>query len=275
MAPGDDGAADALEAELLALAVQAAQAAGRELTSRWRRPLAVQTKSTPTDPVTDADRSAERVIRELLARHRPGDAILGEEGGATDGTGGHAAGGLRWVVDPLDGTVNFTYGLPTFAVSIAVCDDEGALAAAVLDPTTGELFTATRSSGPFLNGEPVAPSSCDSLELALVATGFAYERSVRVRQAQLAASLIPRARDIRRLGAAALDMCWCAAGRLDAYYEHGVKAWDVAAGTLICERAGLVVRTLEPDGILPSGVAVASRQLIEPLLEALASAPAA
>ncbi len=190
--------------------------------------------------MTEADLNAERAIREVLARRRPQDSILGEEGGETH-AGEPAIGdeALRWVVDPLDGTVNFLYGLPTFAVSVAVEDTAGAIAAVVLEPVSGELFSATRSGPPLSNGEPIAPSGCDSLDRALVGTGFGYEAAVRAAQAEVAARLIPLARDIRRAGAAALDMCWCASGRLDAYYERGVKAWDIAAGTLICERAGL------------------------------------
>ncbi len=236
MAPG------ASEAELLDVAVEAARAAGEELLARWRRPLDVGTKSTPTDPVTDADVSAEQAIRDVLGRRRPSDSILGEEGGAT------GSGAVRWVVDPLDGTVNFLYGLPTFAVSVAVEDTAGAIAAVVLDPVSNELFSATRSGPPLSNGEPIAPSGCDSLDRALVGTGFGYDPEVRALQAQVAARVIPLARDIRRAGVAALDMCAVASGSLDAYYERGVKPWDIAAGTLMCQRAGLVVRTLDAAG---------------------------
>jgi myo-inositol-1(or 4)-monophosphatase len=279
------GSADAaVEADLLEVAVEAARAAGAELLARWRRPLEIGTKSTPTDPVTGADVAAEHAIRDVLARRRPQDSILGEEGGQTPGaapptpsltehenenqTHSHAAedsSPLRWVVDPLDGTVNYMYGLPTFAVSVAVEDADGALAGAVLDPVADELFTATRSRGSLCNGAPITASSCDTLGRALVATGFGYEASVRAAQAEVAARVIPLARDIRRAGAAALDMCSCASGRLDAYYERGVKAWDIAAGAVICERAGLAVRTLEPDGILPSGIVVAPYSLIDEL----------
>ena len=256
----------ALEAELLDVAVEAARAAGAELLARWRHPLDVGTKSTPTDPVTDADVSAERAIRDVLGLRRPGDSILGEEGGETGN------GGLRWVVDPLDGTVNYLYGLPTFAVSVAVEDGDGGLAAVVLDPVSDELFSAARSGAPLANGDPIAPSGCGSLDRALVGTGFGYESDVRALQASVLSRILPRARDIRRAGAAALDMCWCAAGRLDAYYERGVKAWDIAAGTLICERAGLAVRTLAADGRLPAGVAVAAPELIDELMPLVESA---
>ena len=248
-----------LESELLEVAVTAARAAGAELLSRWRRPLEVGTKSTPTDPVTEADVKAEEAIRELLAARRPQDAILGEEGGQTGN------GELRWVVDPLDGTVNYLYGMTAFAVSIAVEDADGGIAAAVLDPVRDELFSCARSGAPLRNGEPIAATGCESLDRALVGTGFGYEPEVRAIQAQVAARVIPLARDIRRVGVAALDMCACAAGSLDAYYERGVKPWDIAAGTLICERAGLTVRTLEATEKLPSGVVVAAPALIDEL----------
>ncbi len=205
------GSADAaVEAELLEVAVEAARAAATELLARWRRPLEVGTKSTPTDPVTAADVAAERAIRDVLARRRPGDSILGEEGGETPGaapltssltehenenqTHSHTvedSNPLRWVVDPLDGTVNYMYGLPTFAVSVAVEDADGALAGVVLDPVGDELFTATRSGAPLRNGEPITASSCDTLGRALVATGFGYEASVRAAQAEVGGACDP------------------------------------------------------------------------------------
>jgi len=279
------GSADAaIEAELLEVAVEAARAAAAELLARWRRPLEIGTKSTPTDPVTAADVAAEQAIRDVLARRGPADSILGEEGGETPGLASSApstrsedendshshlrhpeTSHKRWVVDPLDGTVNYMYGLPTFAVSVAVEDADGTLAGAILDPVGDELFTATRSRAALCNGAPISASSCDNLGRALVATGFGYEATVRAAQAEVAARVIPLARDIRRAGAAALDMCSCASGRLDAYFERGVKAWDTAAGALICERAGLAVRALEPDGILPSGIVVAPYALIDEL----------
>jgi myo-inositol-1(or 4)-monophosphatase len=279
----------AFEAELLDVATEAAHAAGRELLLRWRSPLTVDTKSTPTDPVTEADLNAERAIREVLGRRRPADSILGEEGGETQGVSASAEisaaaakendndsashyrffenqkAALRWVVDPLDGTVNYLYGWPTFAVSIAVEDADGGVAAVVLDPVRDEHFSATRSGPPLRNGRTISASGCDSLDRALVGTGFGYDPAVRELQAQVALRVIPRARDIRRAGVAALDMCAVASGSLDAYYERGVKAWDIAAGTLMCQRAGLAVRTLEPDGKLPAGVVVAAPALIDEL----------
>jgi myo-inositol-1(or 4)-monophosphatase len=179
-----------LEAELLDVAVAGARAGGAELLARWRRPLEVNSKSTPTDPVSEADLAAEHAIREILGRSRPHDSILGEEGGAT------GDGDLRWVVDPLDGTVNYLYGLPTFAVSIAVEDSDGGLAAAVLDPVADEIFTATRSGAPMCNGDRVTPSGCGALEAALVGTGFGYDSEVRGVQAEVAARVIPLARHV-------------------------------------------------------------------------------
>jgi myo-inositol-1(or 4)-monophosphatase len=262
------------ESELLEVAVEAARAAGAELLARWRRPLVVSTKSTPTDPVSDADIAAEAAIRDVLGSRRPADAILGEEGGATSGrqeSGATGQGELTWVVDPLDGTVNFLYGLPTFAVSVAVRDGEGWLAGVVLDPVRDELFSATRGGDPLVDDEPIAASRCSTLDHALIATGFGYDPEVRALQGEVVARLLPMARDIRRAGAAALDMCWCASGRLDAYFERGVKEWDIAAGTLLCRRAGLAVRTLEPHGKLPSGVLVAPPPIVDELYGLVAS----
>jgi len=283
-----DHAGVSLESELLAVADRAARAAGEELISRFgRAPEDLRTKSTPTDPVSAADLAAEAAIREVLARERPHDAILGEEGGATpgDGAGGLAAGGLRWVVDPLDGTVNYLYRLPTFAVSVACEDADGGLVGVVLNPVGGECFWATRSGpawwarGAGATAEQIGRSGPDDLGHALVGTGFAYDPDVRAAQGRVLTRLLPRVRDIRRAGAAALDLGWCAYGRLDAFYERGVHAWDIAAGVLICERAGLLARHLAEipatDGAvaLPSGVLVAPPALIDEL-EALVAGPA-
>ncbi len=250
--------------ELAGIAVAAAQAAADELLARFgRRQSGLRAKSTPTDPVSDADLAAEAAIRGVLLAHRPDDAILGEEGGETGPCEGRS--GLRWVVDPLDGTVNFLYGVPQFAVSVACEDAAGGLAGVVLDPVRGECFAAVRGGPPTLDGEPIRGSSRDGLEQALVATGFGYDPDVRARQAAVAARVLPRARDLRRAGAAALDLCWTACGRYDAYYERGVKHWDVAAGALIAERAGLTVRTLAAADGDPAGIVVAPPGLIEEL----------
>ena len=258
------------EERLLAVALEAARVGAAELLPRFGAgDLRVQSKSTPTDPVSEADLASEAAIRAVLGRQRPGDAILGEEGGAT-GPLGLAGGGVRWVVDPLDGTVNFLYGIPTFAVSVACEDASGAIAGVVLDPVRGECFTATRSGLPLRNGAAIRGSSLAELSHALIATGFAYEPHVRAAQARVAALVLPRARDLRRAGSAALDLCACACGRVDAYYERGVRPWDTAAGALICARAGLSVRTLPAVDALPDGIVVAPAGLIDQLY-ALAS----
>jgi len=254
------------ELELLAVARDAAEAAAAELLGRFgQRASGVRTKSTPTDPVSDADLAAEQAIRAVLAERRPGDAILAEEGGETPG------GEFRWVVDPLDGTVNYLFGIPAYAVSIACEDASGAVAGVVLDPSRQERFEATRSGWPTLNGEPVdGPRGAESLDVALIATGFGYDPAVRARQAEVLLSVLPRVRDIRRVGVAAVDLSWCACGRFDAYYERGLKAWDMAAGGLIASRAGLEVRTLAAAGSDPAGTVVAPPALIDDLMALIA-----
>jgi myo-inositol-1(or 4)-monophosphatase len=251
------------ELELLAVAREAAEAAADELRARFgERARGVRSKSGPTDLVSDADLAAESAIRSVLGARRPGDAILGEEGGET------GEGELRWVVDPLDGTINYLYRIPAFAVSIAVEDASGTLAGVVLDPIAGERFEATRSGEPTLNGQPIRPDGrAESLEFAMVATGFNYDAAVRARQAELMPRLLPRIRDIRRVGAAALDLCWCACGRYDAYFERGLNPWDVAAGSLIARRVGLEVRDLAPAEGKPAGTLAAPASFVGELLE--------
>jgi myo-inositol-1(or 4)-monophosphatase len=222
----------------------------------------VQAKSTPTDLVSEADVAAEAAIRDVLGRRRPDDAILGEEGGATGG-----GGGLRWLVDPLDGTINFLFGIPAFAVSVACEDGGGAIAGVVLDPIREECFAATRSDEATLNGESIRGSDASELATAMVATGFAYDAGLRARQAGVLTRVLPRVRDIRRVGAAALDLAWCACGRFDAYYERGVHSWDVAAGALIASRAGVEVRYLPAAGADAAGIVAASGPIVEELLE--------
>ncbi len=244
------------------MAREAALAAARELTARFgQRAHGVQAKSTPTDLVSDADVAAESAIRTVLASRRPGDAILGEEGGETEG------GDLRWLVDPLDGTVNFLFGIPQFAVSIACEDVHGTVAGVILDPVREECFGATRAGVPTLNGEQIEGSDRSDLATAMIATGFGYESAMRARQAAVISRVLPRVRDIRRAGAAALDLAWCACGRYDAYYERGVHAWDVAAGALIASRAGLQIRDLPNDGPDPSGLVAAPSAIVDELFE--------
>jgi myo-inositol-1(or 4)-monophosphatase len=253
MSEPDDGT-------LLAIAETAARAAAAELVPRFgRRHEGVRAKSGPTDLVSDADLAAESAIRRVLSDLRPGDAILGEEGGAS------GDGQLRWVVDPLDGTINYLFGIPAFAVSVACESSSGPLAGVVLDPIRDECFAATRGGDATLNGDPIDGSDRDELATALVATGFSYDAAARARQSEILTRLLPSVRDIRRVGAAALDLAWCACGRFDAYYERGVRRWDFLAGALIAQRAGLEVRELEKAGEDPFGVLVAPAALVEEL----------
>jgi myo-inositol-1(or 4)-monophosphatase len=226
----------------------------------------VSSKSTPTDLVSEADLASERAIRALLAELRPADGFLGEEGDDVA-----SSSGLRWVVDPLDGTVNFLFGIPQWCVSVAVQDGEGSLAGAIYDPCRGELFAGVRGEAPTLTGpagtRTLAPAMREDLSRAMVATGFAYDAKVRAVQAEVLAKVIPRVRDIRRFGSAALDLAWTAVGLYDAYFERTVKPWDIAAGTLLCEAVGLRVVELPAQGDLPWGILVAPPALCEPLLE--------
>jgi myo-inositol-1(or 4)-monophosphatase len=243
------------------LAEAVAREAGHHLRDAYAGPrVNVTAKSSPTDLVSEADHAAERLISERLAAARPGDGFLGEEGGDVAGTSG-----LRWVVDPLDGTINFLFGIPQWAVSIACEDAEGTVAGAIYDPMRDELWSAERDGPARLDGRPVRSPGRSDLATAMVATGFGYDAEVRRYQAEVVARLLPEVRDIRRLGSAALDLAWTAAGRYDAYYERGLNRWDLAAGVLICERAGLEQRRLEPAAPAADGVLVAPAGLIDAL----------
>ena len=246
--------------ELLGLATDIAHEAGAGLRAAFGRTLEISAKSTPTDLVSEADVATERLIRDRIERARPDDAILGEEGDDRPGTSG-----LRWVVDPLDGTVNFLFGIPQWCVSIACEDADGALAGVVYDPMRDETWAATRAGEATLDGRPIRAVHRDSLATALVATGFGYDAAVREAQARVVARLLPLVRDVRRLGAAALDLAWAAAGRYDAYYERGVSPWDVAVGTMLCAAAGLEVRDLPARDGLPAGLLVAPVALADAL----------
>jgi myo-inositol-1(or 4)-monophosphatase len=250
-----------VSAELRELAERVAREAGAQLLEAFAGPaIEVEAKSTPTDLVSAADQAAEDLIRSRIAAARPDDGFLGEEGGDETGSSG-----LRWIVDPLDGTTNFLFGIPQWAVSIAVEDADGVLVGVVYDPPRGELWAAERGGPVMLDGRPVYASRRGELATALVATGFGYDADVRREQAATVGALLPEVRDVRRFGAAALDLAWCAAGRFDAYYERGVKRWDVAAGSLLCERAGLVVEPLAEAPPQGDGILVATPGLIDAL----------
>jgi myo-inositol-1(or 4)-monophosphatase len=233
---------------LLPLAWRAATRAGGFLRDERPHALTVDTKSTPTDVVTEMDRTAEALIRDDILGARPDDAILGEEGGERLG---HS--GVRWTIDPLDGTVNYLLGLPIWGVSIGVEVDGEPTLGVVHAPTFDESFVAVRGAGAWRVqhgvAERMAVRQTSDLSASMVTTGFGYDADVRIAQARVVTDLIGEVRDIRRLGAATLDFCWLARGWVDAYYEQGLKAWDVAAGILIAQEAGAtVVGTGDPFG---------------------------
>ncbi len=229
---------------LLELALELTDRAGRlARRSREQAITEVDTKSTPTDVVTAADRAAERLVIEGLRAVRPGDSVLGEESGSHDA----AAPGpdtVRWILDPIDGTVNYLYGLPQYAVSLAAEVAGEVVAGVVRNPASGEVWSAVRGAGAYRDGQRLTCSPASELGQALVGTGFAYDRARRARQARVVAGLLPEVRDIRRLGAAALDLCFVAEGRLDAYFERGLHPWDHAAGALVATEAGALVAGL-------------------------------
>jgi Archaeal fructose-1,6-bisphosphatase and related enzymes of inositol monophosphatase family len=223
-------------AALLALACGAAREAG-ELVRQRPADLGVDTKSTPTDVVTTVDGAAERLIVGALLAARPQDGVFGEEGAGIAGSSG-----VRWVIDPIDGTVNYVYNLPAYAVSIAAELDGKVVAGAVLDVAAGALFTATLGGGAGREEVPLHCNAQEDLSQSLIGTGFSYDAAVRRRQAEILTAVLPKVRDIRRFGSCALDLCAVAGGRLDGYYEYGPSLWDYAAGGLIAREAGATVR---------------------------------
>lgn len=227
-------------AELLALAEPIALDVADHLrTSLAGAGPAISSKSTPTDLVTELDTWAEARITERILAARPDDAILGEEGADVPGTSG-----VTWCVDPIDGTVNFVHGIPGFCVSIAAQVGGRSVAAVVASPLHGEVFTATIGGGAFLDGTPIRCAQPASLARSVVATGFGYDPRRRTRQAEVVTRMISQIADIRRFGAAAIDLCWVACGRVDGYWEVGLNAWDHAAGALIAREAGATVTGL-------------------------------
>jgi len=223
-------------------------------------------KSTATDMVSEMDRASERLIVEALLAARPDDGIVGEEGAARAGTSG-----LRWVIDPLDGTTNYLYGLPGWNVSIAAEDADGVVAGVVADAVRAEVFTATRGGGAFLDGRSITCSTADDLGTALIGTGFGYAVERRRAQGRVVGGLLPLVRDIRRAGAAALDLCSVACGRLDGYYEKGLSWWDLAAGGLVATEAGATLSSLDGQPVRAGAVVAAGPRLITPLRDALSA----
>ncbi|GAB3617251.1 inositol monophosphatase family protein [Okibacterium endophyticum] len=263
-------------AEFEKLARTIAAEAGDLIARRRQGDIEVaESKSAPEDIVTAADRESEALIRERVAAARPDDAFLGEETGAAPGSSG-----ITWVVDPIDGTVNYLYNIPEFNVSIGVVEGEPdpatwrALAGVVVNPSRNEIFSASLGAGATLNGRPITVNRGVRPALALVGTGFSYSSARRVWQAGVVTKLISHVRDIRRFGSAALDLCYVAAGRIDAYYERGLNPWDMAAGSLIAAEAGARVGGLHGTPAQKNFTLVADAQLFEELHDLLIAAGA-
>ena len=248
--------------DLLKLALESAIAAGRILMDRPSE-FEISTKSSAIDIATQMDQSAENLIVERIRSARPDDAIVGEEGATVTGSSG-----IRWVIDPLDGTVNYLYGLPGWCVSVAAKDENGSLVGVVHAPSLGMTWQAERGGGAFLNGKKIATSDVAELDKALIATGFSYSREVRQGQAEAIKKLIPLCRDIRRLGAAAVDLCHIASGGVDGYFEVGLKEWDLAAGALIATEAGALVTGGESDDVMVIAANPKLHQLLQDFLGA-------
>lgn len=229
----------------------------------------VRTKSTDTDMVTEFDHVCENIITNGLRHARPLDAIVGEEGASDEGSTG-----LTWYIDPIDGTTNFYFDLPNWAVSIGVCDESGPLAGAVYVPALGEMFTGARGLGAFLNGEPISVRDNNLITDALVCTGFSYAPERRLRQAQRVAKMVHKVRDIRRFGAAAIDLCFVACGRLDAYFEEHLHPWDLVAGGIIATEAGAVITNFSGEAMEPKEVLASTPGVHSALVDLLVHATA-
>ncbi|MEP7046020.1 MAG: inositol monophosphatase family protein [Ilumatobacteraceae bacterium] len=257
-----------LSLELCELASRLAVAAGDLVFEGRKNGLtSISTKSSDTDVVTEFDRASEVLIVDGLRAERPDDAVVGEEG--TDDAG---RSGIRWLIDPIDGTTNYQYDLPGYAVSIAALTEDQSLAGAVYIPSSRELFTAVAGGGALLDGKPIHCSTTSSLQQALVATGFSYQIERRREQAARMVEIIPRIRDIRRLGAAAPDLCHLAAGRLDVYFEQWLGPWDWAAGELIAREAGCRTGRFDGSPVGQGQVLAANPALFEQMVELLAGA---
>jgi myo-inositol-1(or 4)-monophosphatase len=256
------------DTDLLALATDLAQRAGEVQLERLASARdEVTTKSSATDMVTAVDRGIERLIVDGIRAARPDDGILGEEGADVESSSGY-----RWLIDPIDGTTNYLYGHPGFAVSIACELDGETVVGVVKDPIHRDLFVATRGGGATRNGDPIRCSDETDVAKALVATGFAYDPDRRREQGEVIARIIGEVRDIRRMGAASVDLCSVACGRVDAYYERGLNPWDLAAGELIAAEAGAEISAIEGGPARPGSVLAAPPALAEQLRNMLTRA---
>lgn len=246
--------------ELRNLARELAVGAGEILrTFAQHARTSIDTKSSTVDLVTDADTATEKFLVDAIRNRRPDDGILGEEGTNIESTTG-----VQWIIDPLDGTTNFVYSIPMYAVSVGVYVNGTPTAGAVYNPILDELYSASVGGGAFLNDVPLQANAVSSLDKALIATGFAYLAEVRAEQGARIAEMLPIIRDIRRAGSAALDLCNVASGRVDAYFEQNVKPWDVAAGALIASEAG--ARATAWDGSLASPTVLAANPALFDLI---------
>src|SRR5579875_245111 len=268
--PPPDGE-DPVLAELAAAALDAATAAASHAAAAaGRRRLAVDTKTSATDMVSDVDREAEALIASILGERRPADGLLAEEGASRTGTSG-----IRWVVDPLDGTTNYLFGVPAWSVSVAAERDGRPVVGVVVDAARSETWAAVEGRPARCNGEPCRVAEGRSqLATALVGTGFGYDPGRRAWQAEVLRSVLPAVRDIRRFGSAALDLCWVAGGRLDAYFEWGLNPWDLSAGLLVCQQAGGIV-AIVGERLVVAGTPSLHGPLVGLLEAAGASAPPA
>lgn len=244
----------------------ARQSGDMALHGRKSGPLTATTKSSPIDMVTKFDRASEAMITEGLAQVRPDDAIIGEEGSAKQGTSG-----ITWHIDPIDGTTNFYFDLPMWAVSIGAVDEHGPLAGAVYVPVLGEMFSGARTEGATVNGMPICVRDNKDISDALVCTGYSYRISEREVHAKRVADIVMKVRDIRRFGAAAVDLCFVACGRLDAYFEEHLHSWDLIAGQVIATEAGAIVSDYFGNAVTPSQVLAATPGVHADLIHLIAT----
>ena len=255
-----------LSRDLLVVAEDLARAAGdMALRGRKSGDVAATTKSSPTDMVTQYDKASEELITSGLAARRPHDGIIGEEGASVSGSSG-----ITWHIDPIDGTSNFYFDIPMWAVSIGAVDDSGPLVGVVYAPALGEMYTAIRGEGAFLNGSPIHVRNNSELSDALVCTGFSYRVHERTQHAQRVAQMVTHIRDIRRFGAAAIDLCFVACGRYDAYFEEHLHSWDLIAGQVIATEAGAIVTNYAGESVTPAQVLAAQPGIQQQLVQLIA-----
>lgn len=255
-----------LSAELLTVAQELARTAGdMALRGRKSGDVTATTKSSPTDMVTQYDKASEELITAGLITRRPDDGLIGEEGASRPSNTG-----ITWHIDPIDGTSNFYFDIPMWAVSIGAVDEHGPLVGVVYAPALGEMYTACRGEGAFLNGQPIQVRSNSQLSDALVCTGFSYRVHERAQHAQRVAQMVSHIRDIRRFGAAAIDLCFVATGRYDAYFEEHLHSWDLIAGQVIATEAGAIVTDYAGNSVTPAQVLCAQPGIQQQLIQLIA-----